>query len=178
MLTNVTFEAFTASLLMNMEQTEFEILIRRIRQQLYHKALRLLHNGDEAEDVTQETVLKLWTIRQQLDAYGSVEALAVVIVRRLALTYKRSISIPLSDRQETNTSDEETPESLFIDREEEAKVLRLIATLPDAQQTVLRMKHIDGLETYEIARITGCSEEAIRQNLSRARKRILKTFMQ
>ena len=178
MLTNVTFEAFTASLLMNMEQTEFEILIRRIRQQLYHKALRLLHNGDEAEDVTQETVLKLWTIRQQLDAYGSVEALAVVIVRRLALTYTRSISIPLSDRQETNTSDEETPESLFIDREEEAKVLRLIATLPDAQQTVLRMKHIDGLETYEIARITGSSEEAIRQNLSRARKRILKTFMQ
>ena len=161
-----------------MEQKEFETLIRRIRQQLYYEALRLLHDSDEAEDVTQETVLKLWTIRQQLGAYRSVEALAVVIVRRLALTHTRTISIPLSDRQESDTSDNDTPESLYIDREEETKVIRLIATLPDAQQTVLRMKHIDGLEISEIAHIIGSSEEAIRQNLSRARKKILKTFLQ
>ena len=54
--------------------------------------------------------------------------------------------------------------------EEEAKVVRPMITLPDMQQAVLRMKHIDGLETAEIAHITGCTEEAVRQNLSRARK--------
>lgn len=161
-----------------MEQKEFETLIGRMRQQLYHEALRLLRDGDEAEDATQETVLKLWTIRQQLDAYRSVDALAMAMVRRFALNHKRTISIPLSDRQESDTSDGNTPESLFIDREEEEKVIQLIATLPDAQQAVLQMKHIDGLETSEIARITGSSEEAIRKNLSRARKRILKMFMQ
>jgi translation elongation factor TU len=59
----------------------------------------------------------------------------------------------------------------------EEKVMQLIATLPDAQQAILRMKHIDGLETSEIASITGSSEEAIRKNLSRARKRILKMFI-
>ena len=162
-----------------MEQKEFETLIRQIRPKLYAEALRLLTDGDEAEDVTQETILKLWTIRQQLEAYRSVEALAVVMVRRLALSRKRvATTIPLSNWQQTDTDSIDSPEDLLISREEETKVIKMISTLPDAQQTVLRMKHIDGLETSEIARITGSSEEAIRQNLSRARKRILKMFMQ
>lgn len=162
-----------------MEQKEFETLIRQIRPKLYAEALRLLTDSDEAEDVTQETILKLWTIRQQLEAYRSVEALAVVMVRRLALSRKRvATTIPLSDWQQTDTDSIDSPEDLLISREEETKVIKMISTLPDAQQTVLRMKHIDGLETSEIARITGSSEEAIRQNLSRARKKILKMFMQ
>ena len=147
-----------------MEQKEFETLIRQIRPKLYAEALRLL---------------TLWTIRQQLEIYRSMEALAVVMVRRLALSRKRvATTIPLSNWQQTDTDSIDSPEDLLISREEETKVIKMISTLPDAQQTVLRMKHIDGLETSEIARITGSSEEAIRQNLSRARKKILKMFMQ
>jgi RNA polymerase sigma-70 factor (ECF subfamily) len=124
-------------------------------------------------------VLKLWSIREQLEAYRSVEALAVVMVRRLALSRKRvATTIPLADWHQTDTDCTDSPEDLLISQEEETKVIQMISTLPDAQQTVLRMRHIDRLETSEIARITGSSEEAIRQNLSRARKRILKMFMQ
>lgn len=116
-------------------------------------------------------------MQEQLDAYRNVEALAVVMVRHLALNRKKaSPTIPLTDSRQADISINDTPESLFIDHEEEMKVMRLIKTLPDAQQTVLRMKHIDGLETSEIARITGSNEEAVRQNLSRARKKILKMF--
>ena len=162
-----------------MEQKEFETLIRQTRPKLHAEALRLLTDSDEAEDVTQEAVLKLWTIRQQLEAYRSVEALAVVMVRRFALSRERvATTIPLADWHQTDTDSSDSPEDLLISQEEETKIMQMISTLPDAQQTVLRMKHIDGLETSEIARITGSSEEAIRQNLSRARKRILKMFMQ
>ena len=122
-------------------------------------------------------MLKLWSMRQMLDEYHSVEALDVVMVRRLALTRKRAVSIPLADWQETEMSGNDTPETTLISHEEEAKLMRLIETLPDAQQAVLRMKHIDGLETSEIARITGCTEEAVRQNLSRARRRIMQLFI-
>ena len=160
-----------------MQQKEFETLIRQIRQHLYHEAMQLLADSDEAEDVTQDTVLKLWAMRQQLDAYRSVEALAVVMVRRLAVSRKRTATtISLSNRQTPDLSNDDSPEHLLISQEEETKMLQMIATLPDAQQAILRMKHIDGLETSEIASITGSSEEAVRQNLSRARKRILKMF--
>ena len=160
-----------------MQQKEFETLIRQIRQHLYHEAMQLLADSDEAEDVTQDTVLKLWAMRQQLDAYRSVEALAVVMVRRLAVSRKRTATtISLSERHPPDLSNDDSPEHLLISQEEETKMLQMIATLPDAQQAILRMKHIDGLETSEIASITGSSEEAVRQNLSRARKRILKMF--
>lgn len=161
-----------------MEQKEFEMLIRRVRPRLYREALRLLPGGSEAEDVTQEAVLKLWTMRHGLDAYQSVEALAVVMVRHMVLSRQRGMApVAVADWREAETPDGPTPESELIGREQEQRLLRLMATLPDAQQAVLRMKHVDGLETSEIARITGSSEEAVRQNLSRARKRILNMFL-
>ena len=161
-----------------MEQKEFETLIRGVRPRLYHEAFRQLQDKDEAEDVTQETVLKLWAMRQELNQYRSVEALAIVMARRIALTRKRKKTVSLTDWQKVDIAESNTPEATVISQEEEDRVLCLMSKLPDAQKVVLRMKHLDGLETSEIARITGSSEEAIRQNLSRARKRILKTFMQ
>lgn len=153
------------------------MMIRQIRPRLHHEALRLLYDSDEAEDATQDAVLKLWAMRQTLGQYRSVEALAVVMVRRIALSRRRTATVPLADWQEEDMAGSATPESDLIDREEDAKVVRMMATLPDAQQAVLRMKHIDGLETAEIARITGSTEEAVRQNLSRARRKMMQLFI-
>ena len=160
-----------------MEQKDFETLIRGIRTRLHHEAFRQLQDNDEAEDVTQETVLKLWAMRQELDQYRSVEALAIVMAKRIAQTRKRTRTVSLADWQKVDVTESNTPETALISQEEEKKVLRLISTLSDAQQTVLRMKHLDGLETSEIARIIGCSEESVRQNLSRARRRIMQIFI-
>ena len=161
---------------MNMEQKEFETKIQQIRSRLHHEAMHYLMDNDDAEDTVQETVLKLWSMRQDLDNYRSVEALAFVITRRLALNRKRTI-VPLIKWNQTEMESVDTPETDFINHEEEEQVMKLMAKLPDTQQTVLRMKHIDGLETKEIARIMGCSEETVRSNLSRARNRIMKMFM-
>ena len=65
----------------------------------------------------------------------------------------------------------------MICREDEERAQKLIDALPGAQQAVLRMKHQEGMEVAEIARITGSSPEAVRQNLSRARRNILKHFV-
>lgn len=46
------------------------------------------------------------------------------------------------------------------------------------QQTILRMKDVEEYETEEIAEITGCSSEAIRSNLSRARKKVRDIYLQ
>ena len=49
--------------------------------------------------------------------------------------------------------------------------------LPGLQQTILRMKHVDGFEVKEIAELTGSSPEAVRVNLSRARKKVKELFL-
>lgn len=159
---------------MNMERQEFEIWIGRMRHLLVAEALRLLGDADDAEDAVQETVLKLWSMRSRFGEYHSVDGLAVVIVRRLSLNrMRRAAMIAMPD-----LSDERTPETELISAEESKRLELILLSLPDMQQTVLRMKHLDGLEITEIARMTGATTEAVRQNLSRARRNILKMFRQ
>ena len=155
-----------------MEQQEFEEWIRRMRPRLVAEALRLLGDADDAEDTAQDAVLKLWSMRQRLCEYRSVDALAVVMVRRMSLNRLRR---PASGEL-LELTDVSTPETALIGREEGARLERLLQTLPDAQQAVLRMKHFDGMEVAEIARVTGSTPEAVRQSLSRARHRIMKQF--
>ena len=57
-------------------------------------------------------------------------------------------------------------------------VFGIIASLPSVQQTVIRMRHIEGLEIADIAKITGSTPGSIRVALSRARQSIKEIFMQ
>lgn len=74
-----------------MEQKEFETEIRRIRKRLLQEAMRYLMDSEEAEDVTQETVLKLWSMRKDLEQYRSIEGLAIIMVRRMAINRKQKV---------------------------------------------------------------------------------------
>ena len=167
------------------QQKELEKVIVGMRRRLMDEARRFLRNQDEAEDTVQDVVLKLWTMRDRLGDYRSVEAMAVVITRHLCLSRKRDYGKCLDLQALKETTDSGSPELLLIGRETEGRLLELIErrllelidTLPDRQQAILRMKHVDGMETDEIAALTGMTADSIRQNLSRARRNIMKRFI-
>jgi len=148
-----------------------------MRRRLMDEARRFLRNQDEAEDTVQDVVLKLWTMRDRLGDYRSVEAMAVVITRHLCLSRKRDYGKCLDLQALKETTGSGSPEQLLIGRETEGRLLELIDTLPDRQQAILRMKHVDGMETDEIAALTGMTADSVRQNLSRARRNIMKRFI-
>ena len=70
-----------------------------------------------------------------------------------------------------------SPEQQLIGQETVGRLLEQIDALPDRQQIILRMKHLDGMEVGEIAAMTGMTIASVRQNLSRARKNIMKRFL-
>jgi len=159
------------------QQKELEKVIVGMRRRLMDEARRFLRNQDEAEDTVQDVVLKLWTMRDRLGDYRSVEAMAVVITRHLCLSRKRDYGKCLDLQALKETTGSGSPEQLLIGRETEGRLLELIDTLPDRQQAILRMKHVDGMETDEIAALTGMTADSVRQNLSRARRNIMKRFI-
>ncbi len=159
------------------QQKELERVIVGMRRRLMDEARRFLRNQDEAEDTVQDVVLKLWTMRDRLGDYRSVEAMAVVITRHLCLSRKRDYGKCLDLQALKETTDSGSPELLLIGRETEGRLLELIDSLPDRQQAILRMKHVDGMETDEIAALTGMTADSVRQNLSRARRNIMKRFI-
>ncbi len=159
------------------QQKELEKVIVGMRRRLMDEARRFLRNQDEAEDTVQDVVLKLWTMRDRLGDYRSVEAMAVVITRHLCLSRKRDYGKCLDLQALKETTGSGSPEQLLIGRETEGRLLELIDSLPDRQQAILRMKHVDGMETDEIAALTGMTADSVRQNLSRARRNIMKRFI-
>lgn len=149
-----------------------------MRPALLRMAVRYLEDSDEAEDVVQDTLLKLWFLRDRLDRYRSVDALAVVITKHLCINRLRGARIEKVDLdQGIGMGGGENPEMKLVEEEKMREILDVIRTLPDVQQAVLRMKHLEGFEVEEIARLTGSTPVAVRTNLSRARKKVKEQFM-
>lgn len=149
-----------------------------MRPALLRVAIRYLENADEAEDAVQDALLKLWFLRDRLDQYRSVDALAIVITKHLCINRLRGVRIEkVGLEQGISLSGGENPEMKLVEEESMQEILEVISTLPDLQQSILRMKHLEGFEVEEIARLTGSTPVAVRTNLSRARKKVKEQFM-
>lgn len=161
-----------------MELEAFKTTVVPLRTKLLHISLRLLDEPADAEDVVQEVLLKLWQMRDQLDQYHSVEALAVTMTKNLTLD-KIKLRKPQSDETELMRLDSgmRNPEASLEQKDAVDCIRRLIEELPPLQQAIIRMKDIEGYELAEIATITGTQVESVRSNLSRARKRVREQYM-
>jgi RNA polymerase sigma-70 factor (ECF subfamily) len=155
-----------------MEQEHFKKEILPLRDRLISYAQRLLGNKNDAEDVVQEVFLKLWFMRNNLDRYNHIPALALTITKHLSLNQLK-MNVRGYDFLDDNIEDDNLTPYAGLERKDELEqLLKIVDRLPDLQQSILRMKHIDGLETDEIATLTGSSHVAVRMNLSRARKKV------
>lgn len=165
-----------------MEQKDFEAMAPQLRQRIVGMVRKLSADSgdtDLADDVAQDTLLKLWSMRDRLDAYTSVEALAMVIARNRAIDLLKRVSALRScDIADIDISDTAvSAEDAIISTESENRAMTLLASLPSGQQAVLRMRHVDGMEISEIAAVTGSTPNAIRVTLSRARQNIKELYL-
>lgn len=158
-----------------MNNHEFEIFARGCREELLAIACRLVRHREDAEDIVQEALIKLYAMRRDLDKYRSVEALAKVVVRHISLNYLRSQRRHPTLTLRADYEGDAPPDSEL--KEEAIKsLLRAIDLLPSKQQMILRLRHVEQISTEDIARIADMSIDAVYQNLSRARRAILKRF--
>lgn len=162
-----------------MELKQFKIDVLPLRDKLLNYARKLTEDPSDAEDAVQEIMLKLWNMRQKLDEYQSIEALAMTMTHHLCMDIwraKRPDSLSLEQVQAPSQS--ATPERLLEEKDEFRLMREIINSLPTLQRTIIQMKDVQEYETEEIAKITGCSAEAIRSNLSRARKKVRDIYLQ
>lgn len=84
-----------------MERQQFEIEAKRMRPALLRLASRYMEDADEAEDVIQDVLLKLWFLREKLDRYRSVDALAMVITKHLCINQLRKSKAEFVDLEQS-----------------------------------------------------------------------------
>lgn len=156
---------------MNVEEFKRDVL--PVKNKLYRFALKLLRSTTEAEDTVQEVFLKLWSKKETLVNYNSIEAFAMVMTKNLCLDKLKS---PKSKTKEILDTDmkvsDRTPENYFEMKDNIKYVHRIIASLPDQQKMIIQLRDVEGYEYEEIAEIMQMNRNAIRVNLSRARKTV------
>lgn len=163
-----------------MTVTEFEHVATRLRPQLVSRSRALLCDDTAAEDVAQEVLLRLWNMADRLADVRSIDALAHVMARNMCIDELRRTQrvgvVPADMVAERALGVTESAESEYARREEAEGVLAMFASLPPGVRMVMQMRHVDGLEVDEIARLAGVSVESVRVNLSRGRKRMKEIF--
>lgn len=161
-----------------MSQERYKAEILPIRDKLFHMAYKILAEREDAEDAVQEVLLKLWHTRDLLGSYDNVAAFATTVTKNHCLdrlkTKKRTDSLDeVHQLRESNDNPH-----LQLERKNTEEVLRwIIQQLPPLQQEIIRMKDMEEYEIDEIAEITGTRPDAIRVNLSRARKKVREEYI-
>jgi RNA polymerase sigma factor (sigma-70 family) len=156
-----------------MGQNEFVKLIAPFKDKVYRLAKRLLISTEEAEDATQEVLVKLWSKNENLDNYNSVEAFAMTITKNYCLDQlksKRAVNLKMvhtnfTDREPSLDQKVEDSDSLHW-------VEKIIDQLPEQQRLIIQLRDIEQYEFEEIAKILEMNQTAIRVALSRGRKTI------
>ncbi|WP_234736619.1 RNA polymerase sigma factor [Tellurirhabdus bombi] len=163
-----------------MDLQAFKQKVLPVQNRLFRLAKMFLRNREEAEDTLQEVLLRLWTKRQQLDDYQSVEALAVQMTRNLCLDKLKSGANQTMNDDATIQSFQATGASPYeqLEATDSAEVMRrLIDTLPETQKLILHLRDVEEYSFEEIQEVTGLTINNIRVILSRARQQVREMYL-
>ena len=141
---------------------------------LYRVAYHLTGNAQDAEDLLQDTYLKLWTKRDDLPPDAQTEAYLITLMRNLYRDQRR-----LKSNIVHETYEPDKPYEPYEEEEEDldnrAELQKLIEQLPDKQRAVMKAHIVEDKTYEEIERDTGLSNGNIRVIISRAKQTIIKS---
>jgi RNA polymerase sigma-70 factor (ECF subfamily) len=158
----------------------FQADILPLKNELYRLALRITMNAAEAEDVVQETMMKVWNRREQWEQIESIEAFCLTICRNLSLDKLRRMdnqtqSLDASyDPKDQHVAS--NPEEQAVQRDRIQLVRQLINQLPEKQRSCMQLRDMEGKSYKDIAAILDITEEQVKINIFRARQTIKERF--
>lgn len=143
---------------------------------MFRLALRITLNSAEAEDIVQETMLKVWNKREEWEKIESMEAYCLTLTRNLAIDKSEKADAHHSDLTEELTQQPElsvaTPQQELERKEQHSIVKHLINKLPERARSILQLREIEEKSYKEIADIMKLTEGQVKIELFRARQRI------
>ena len=156
-----------------------EIYLKNIlplRSRLLGIARGMLYEEQDAEDAVQEVLLRIWLVSDSLGKYDNPQAVAVAALKNHCLD--RLKKVRHEQAKDTDIASESDKPYYALEHKDTEEILTdIIDKLPSLQQMIIKMKDIHNYEVDEIAHITGTTAEAVRMNLSRARRRVREEYL-
>lgn len=162
-----------------MKKVSFRNDILPMKNSLYRLALRITCNNAEAEDVVQDTLIKVWNRRERWDEIESMEAFCMTICRNLALDKIKKMGNQhdsLDDNQQDRPSALNNPYEEMNQKDRIQLVRRIVDELPEKQRICIQLRDFEGKSYKEVAEIMQISEDQVKINIFRGRQTIKQRF--
>lgn len=164
---------------MNRDQSYiFKEHIWPLRDKMFRLAHRITLSQEEAEDVVQDTMERLWRERDNFSLINSIEAWTLRLVRNLSLDrLKRSGRNTVALDAERDAAPVAGTDQQ-VEMEEKMRIVReAMDRLPEIQRSIMQLRDIEGKTYTEIAEILQISESQVKVYLHRGREKVKKSLI-
>ncbi len=160
-----------------MDIKQFKEKILPLRDKLFKRAKYILGSHEDAEEIVQEVMLKIWQKRDTIDETANFEAFAITVTRNMCYDsfktkhYKhKGISIDEFDYEYNLEGDNEQKYAEY--KEANELIQKIIEDFPPRWREILCLRDVEGYTNQEVAEILDVTETVVKVTLSRTRKRI------
>lgn len=160
-----------------MELERFKSEIVSVRQKLFLQAKIMLQQEEDAEDAVQETFLKLWNVRSQLENHPNTAGFAMQTLKHVCIDRMRTAKLHTDMSEIDRMSETVTPYTFTEQNDNLNLIRRIMEALPATQRQVIQLRDVEGYELEKIADIMGAQVSAVKMNLSRARKAVRDRYL-
>jgi len=160
---------------------DFQRDILPLKNIIYRTALRITLNREEAEDIVQDCLVKIWKQTQEGMVIQNLESYAITMSRNLSLDRKqlaqnRVISL-VEETHDTIDVHQAAPDQQLINSESISLIEQIVNRLPEKQRTVMHLRDVENKTYKEIADILSISESDVKVTLFRARKQVKEEYL-
>ena len=162
-----------------MQEISFRNDILPLKDKLFRLALRITLDRAEAEDVVQDTMIRVWNKRDEWQQFESVEAYCLIVAKNLAIDRsqkKDAQNVELSPEM-AEEADTSGPYDRLVNNERMKIIHRLIDELPEKQRLIMQLRDIEGESYKDIAKVLQLTEEQVKVNLFRARQKVKQRYL-
>ncbi|QSX07109.1 sigma-70 family RNA polymerase sigma factor [Sedimentibacter sp. zth1] len=161
----------------------FEKLIKEYKKVAYNIALRVLHNKEDAEDISQESLVKVFKNINSFNMQSTFKVWLYRIVMNTCLDFKRKkqlvkYSIDKLIEDDENEFSKEIPDNtnnpdiIIQNKLEQQMLYDSIDKLEDDFKNIIVLRDLQDLSYKEIADVLSCNEGTVKSRLNRARKKL------
>lgn len=162
-----------------MKNISFRNDVLPLKNVLYRLALRITLSREDAEDIVQDTLIKVWNRRDDWQDIDSIEAYSLTVCRNLSLDKMKKAggdNRPISDDETESADTGRDPYERAAQKDRVEQVRRIVNALPEKQRSCLQLRDFEGKSYKEIARVLGITEEQVKVNIFRARQAVKQKF--
>jgi RNA polymerase sigma-70 factor (ECF subfamily) len=157
------------------QNVAFQKLLRDYQRPLYNHIRNIVLNHDDADDVLQNTFIKVFQYLKDFKGESKLFSWMYRIATNEAITFikqKAKRNGTTSESMQTRIVDNLTADTFFDGNEIQIKLQKAVALLPEKQQLVFKMKYYEEIKYEELSEILGTSVGALKASYHHAVKKI------